>query len=54
MSFPLQTEPVPDSVRVEVDGERQDDGWAVEAIAIVFDTAPSPGATIGVRYEVDE
>ena len=53
-TFPLQAEPDPDTVRVEVDGERMDEGWTLDldAIAVVFDEPPAPGSEISVRYEV--
>lgn len=52
--FELQSEPVADTVRVSVDGQRQDGGWTLELdpAAIVFDVAPAPDAEIDVRYEV--
>lgn len=52
--FPLQATPVEDSVRVQIDDVRQDDGWRIvwRPPAIVLDTAPPPGAEIAVRYTV--
>lgn len=55
-TFPLQAEPEPASVRVTLDGTRQDDGWGVaEAVpAVVFDEPPPPDAEIRVSYVVRE
>ncbi len=52
--FPLTEVPVTDSIRVAVDGERQDTGWSLEASppAILFERPPAPGAEITVSYEV--
>ena len=52
--FTLTEVPVADSVRVAVDGERQDTGWTLESNppAIVFTQPPAPGADITVTYEV--
>ena len=54
--FPLQTEPVPNTVRVSVDGQRLDTGWWIEQnpSTIVFVDPPSPGAQVEVRYEVQQ
>ena len=54
--FTLQALPDPDSVRVSVNGARQDDGWSLDldGPSVVFDEAPAPSAEIEVRYEVDE
>ena len=55
-TFWLQAEPVPATLRVSLDGVRQDEGWALmdEPWAIVFTLAPDPGAEVVVRYEVAE
>lgn len=53
-TFPLQAAPVPETVRVSVDGVRVDEGWTLseEPWAVVFEIAPEPGAELAVRYEV--
>lgn len=52
--FELQELPEPDSLRVEVEGVRVDEGWALviedSVSAVHFDEAPAPGVTISVRY----
>ena len=53
-TFPLQATPAPDSVRVAIDGTRQEDGWEVVGAELHFEVAPAPGAEIAVRYEVAE
>jgi len=53
-TFQLQATPVPESVRVEIDGARQDTGWSLETDAVVFDAPPAAGVDIGVRYELAE
>jgi hypothetical protein len=52
--FPLQATPDPDTIRVEVDGVRADDGWAlsIDPSGILFDLAPPADALIVVQYEV--
>ena len=52
--FRLQATPDPDTIRVEVDGVRFHDGWALalDPAAIVFDVAPPADALIVVQYEV--
>lgn len=54
-SFVLQARPLADSLRIEVDGVRQDDGWRVilEESTVVFDTPPPRGASLEVRYTID-
>jgi hypothetical protein len=53
-TFALQATPDPDTIRVDVDGTRLDQGWALELSppAIVFDEAPVADARIVVQYEV--
>lgn len=53
-TFRLQATPDPDTIRVEVDDARVDDGWVLELEppAIVFDIAPPADARIVVQYEV--
>jgi hypothetical protein len=53
-TFPLQATPDPDTIRVEVDGVRLDDGWSLDLdpAAIEFDEAPRADARIVVQYEV--
>jgi hypothetical protein len=53
-TFELQASPEADTVRVELDGLRQDDGWSLaeEPPAIIFDGPPEPSAEIEVRYQV--
>lgn len=52
--FPLQAVPVPDSIRVELDGVRLDRGWSLELEppTIVLDEPPTPGASLAVRYTI--
>jgi len=52
--FELQAVPRPSSIRIQVNGERWDEGWvATEAPpAIQFTTAPPAGAEILIRYAV--
>jgi hypothetical protein len=52
--FELTERPVQGTVRVEVDGVRLDEGWALQTApaAIVFEQPPAAGAEIQVRYEV--
>ena len=49
--FRLQARPDPDTIRVEIDGVRVDDGWSIslDPIAIEFDVAPPPDALIVVQ-----
>lgn len=51
--FELRELPEPGSVRVAVDGERVEEGWAVQlnpVPAIRFDTAPPPESVLDVWY----
>jgi len=52
--FELQELPEADSVRVEVDGVRVDDGWGLviedSVAAVIFDEVPPPDTSISVRY----
>ena len=52
--FRLQARPDPDTIRVEIDGVRLDDGWSIslDPLAIEFDQAPPADALIVVQYEV--
>lgn len=52
--FALQATPLEGTVRVAVDGARQDAGWALvlDPPAVVFDAAPPAGALIEVRYRL--
>jgi hypothetical protein len=52
--FELTERPVRDTIRVEVDGVRLDEGWTLQTTpaAIVFEQPPAAGAEIQVRYEV--
>jgi len=52
--FPLQAVPRPASIRVQVEGERWDDGWdhIDEPPAIQFTRTPPTGAEILIRYQV--
>jgi hypothetical protein len=50
--FELAAAPIPSSVRVAIDTERQLDGWSLDGAAIVFDAAPPPGAVVIVDYLV--
>jgi hypothetical protein len=52
--FELQAVPRQSSIRVQVNGERWDDGWVPleDPPAIQFTSAPPPGAEILIRYEV--
>jgi len=54
-SFPLLAAPDPETLRVSVNGQRLDEGWALflEPPTVVFDDAPEAGAQIDVRYQVD-
>lgn len=54
VQFELTERPVQDTVRVEVDGIRLDQGWALQTspAAIVFEQPPAAGAEIQVRYTV--
>jgi hypothetical protein len=54
--FPLQAAARPASIRLSVDGVRQDAGWAYDDAdpAVVFDVAPPAGAALELRYEVAE
>ena len=54
VQFELTERPVRDTVRVEVDGIRLDQGWALQTspAAIVFEQPPAAGAEIQVRYTV--
>jgi hypothetical protein len=50
--FVLQAAPEPGSLRVSLDGVRQDEGWyyAADPPRIAFDDPPAPGAEVSVRY----
>ena len=52
--FPLQAVPMPETVRLELDGVRLDDGWTLllESPAIEMDRPPPLGSTLSVRYTV--
>lgn len=50
-SFELQAVPVASTVRVAIDGARQDEGWTLAGSTIVFDEAPEARALIEVQYE---
>lgn|GEM_PF-1428260 len=52
--FELQAVPVPDTVRVEVDGVRLDGVWELDLDppAIVLDTPPPLGSALSVRYTI--
>ena len=52
--FELQAIPVPDTVRLDIDGVRRDDGWTLllSPPAIAMETPPPPGSTLSVRYTV--
>ncbi len=54
--FPLQASAVESTIKVELNDQRQNDGWSYEASppTIVFDTAPAPDSIVTVRYEVSE
>ncbi len=54
--FPLQATPEDGTVRVEVDGERMNEGWSVDATipAVVFAAPPAPDVEIAVVYTVEE
>ena len=54
LRFELSEEPVLTTVRVQVDGRRQDEGWELQTspAAVLFELAPDPGAEIQVRYQV--
>jgi len=51
-SFALQTEPVVGSTRVAINGERQDTGWTLSGLDLVFEHPPTVGSTITARYRV--
>jgi len=53
--FELSEVPVPDSIRVQIDGVRQDEGWSLleEPPAVEFSVPPPPRSEIRVRYEVE-
>ena len=53
-SFPLQAQPSPNSIRVQVNESRWDTGWMLveESNKIEFTDPPPLGAQIQVRYEV--
>jgi hypothetical protein len=53
-SFELQAPPISGEVRVSVDQLRRDDGWWVTDTTLHFETAPTFGSTITVRYSVGE
>jgi hypothetical protein len=53
-SFELQAAPIPDEVRVSVDQLRRDDGWWITDRILHFETAPTFGSTITVRYSVGD
>ena len=50
--FELQADALESSIRVSLDGARQDSGWSYQSdpAAIVFDTAPDPDVEVRVRY----
>jgi hypothetical protein len=52
--FRLQAQPDPDTIRVDIDGVRLEDGWSLslDPLAIEFDQAPPADALIVVQYEV--
>jgi len=52
--FRLQARPDPDTISVQIDGVRIEDGWSIslDPIAIEFDVAPPADALIVVQYEV--
>lgn len=52
--FELRAEPLADSVRVSLNGERQEQGWNLERTppAVTFCTPPPPGSEIRVEYVV--
>ena len=51
-SFTLQASPVAGSLRVAIDGERQDFGWELSGLTVVFQDPPENGSTITARYRV--
>ncbi len=55
-SFELKAVPLPDTISVWVDGERQLQGWTwqAEPSALVFELAPVADASVRVRYTVWE
>ncbi len=52
--FELQAVPVPDTVRVEVDGTRLDTGWQLdlEPPAVVLESPPPLGSELAIRYTI--
>lgn len=52
--FPLQADPVDDSVTVTIDGARVTEGWSIDHAGptLVFATEPPLDAEIHVRYEI--
>lgn len=54
-TYHLSAEPIPGTVRVQVDNSRQDTGWTLVLTppSIRFDTPPPPDSEIVIRYEVD-
>ena len=51
--FKLQATPRADSIRVQVNDSRWDEGWSlIDDSIIEFTAKPPPGAEIYVRYEV--
>ena len=52
--FELQAVPVPETVRVDIDGVRRDADWTLFLTppAVVMDTPPPPGSTLSVRYTI--
>ena len=52
--FVLQATPEPNTLRVQINGERTDDGWSLlsEPASIEFELAPLPDSEIRIRYEV--
>jgi hypothetical protein len=54
-TYQLSAEPVPGTVRVQVNNNRQDTGWTLVLTppSIRFDTPPPPDSEIVIRYEVD-
>lgn len=51
--FTLREVPIADSVRVSVDGERLDTGWAVQGATVLFDAPPAPAARVVISYLVE-
>jgi hypothetical protein len=54
-TFSLSADPIPGTVRVEVDGVRLDTGWTLEIAppAVRFDSPPEPGVELRIRYTLD-